>query len=265
MTTNRPSPLSRSAGQACLASRNGLVSSTASSWSHLSSSNSSTGATCCSPALATTASRRPKRSSAASTAPRLPARVARSAACGTPGPSASGSRSTARTSKPSSTSRCATARPMPRPAPVTSAARSSLIARTSSTSSSLGWSSNGALSWRELHRDDIAVAHEVVPTLQAQNATLTRPGVAAGLDERLPADDLGADEALLDVGVDLARGVPGREAVAHVPRLRGLVLTRGEEGDLVQQREGAVDDAAQAGLADAHVGAHGARVLVVEL
>jgi hypothetical protein len=47
--------------------------------------------------------------------------------------------------------------------------------------------------------------------------------------------------------------------------LRGLVLTRGEEGDLVQQREGAVDDAAQAGLADAHVGAHGARVLVVEL
>ena len=79
-----------SAGQAYLASRNGLVSSSASIASQRSSGNSATGATCWKPALATTASRRPKRSSAASTAARLPSRVVRSAANGSPGPSSVG-------------------------------------------------------------------------------------------------------------------------------------------------------------------------------
>ena len=46
----------------------------------------------------------PKRSSAASTAARLPSRVVRSAASGSPGPSSAGLRSTASTSKPSSAS-----------------------------------------------------------------------------------------------------------------------------------------------------------------
>src|SRR3954471_22792029 len=124
MATKRPSPLSRSAGQAYLASRNGLVSSSASIASQRSSGNSSTGATCWKPALAITASRRPKRSSAVSTAARFPSRVVRSAASVSPGVSSRGSRSTASTDQPSPARRSAIARPMPLAAPVTTAARS---------------------------------------------------------------------------------------------------------------------------------------------
>ena len=56
---------------------------------------------------------------------------------------------------------------------------------------------------RELDGDHVAVAHHVVAALEAQRAAVAGAGVAAGVDERVPADDLGADEALLDVGVDL--------------------------------------------------------------
>src|SRR3954454_3269562 len=123
MAMKRPLPLRASSPQACLASRNGLVSSSAISASQRSSGNSATGATCWKPALAITASRRPKRSSAASTAARLPSRPTRSAAYGVPGPSSSGSRSTASTSAPSAASPAASARPIPLAAPVTIALR----------------------------------------------------------------------------------------------------------------------------------------------
>src|SRR4051812_25970017 len=126
MATNRPSPLARSAGHAALASRNGLVSSSARIASQRSSGNSSIGATCWKPALAITASRRPKRSSVVSTAARLPSRVVRSAASGSPGVSPRGSRSTASTLQPSSIRRVVIARPMPLAAPVTTAARSAI-------------------------------------------------------------------------------------------------------------------------------------------
>src|SRR5918992_4611146 len=119
----RPEPLDLSATHEYLASKNGLVSRRAMSASHLSSGNSSTGATCWNPALATTRSIRPKSSWAASTAARLPSRVVKSASNGSPGPSGSGWRSTARTSIPSLARRSATARPMPEAAPVTTAAR----------------------------------------------------------------------------------------------------------------------------------------------
>ena len=70
---------------------------------------------------------------------------------------------------------------------------------------------------RELDGEHVTVGHQVVAALEPQRALVARAGVAAGLDERVPADDLGADEALLDVGVDLARGVPGGEPFAQVP------------------------------------------------
>src|SRR4051794_40655996 len=125
MATKRPSPDSASAPHAYFASRNGLVSSTATRASQRSSGNSATGATCWKPALATTVSSPPRLSSAASTAARFPSRVVRSAANGSPGPSASGSRSTASTRAPPATSRSAIARPIPLAAPVTRALRPS--------------------------------------------------------------------------------------------------------------------------------------------
>ena len=89
--------------------------------------------------------------------------------------------------------------------------------------------------------------------------------VAAGVDELAPADDFGAHEALLDVGVDLAGRVPRGEAVAQMPGLRRLGLAGGEEGDQAQQREGLAHDAREPGLADAELVAHRGGVLVLEL
>src|ERR671914_139901 len=123
-TTIRPSPDPRSAGHAARASRNGLVSRSATIASQRSSGNSATGATCWKPALGISVSSRPKRSSAAATAAWLPSRVVRSAGNGSPGPSGSGSRSTASTRAPSRSSRPAIAPPIPLAAPVTTAARS---------------------------------------------------------------------------------------------------------------------------------------------
>src|SRR6478736_7439336 len=117
--------------------------------------------------------------------------------------------------------------------------------------------------WRELDGQHVAVVHQVVAALEAQRAAIARAGVATSFDERVPADDLGADEALLDVGVDLARGVPGGQPVAQVPALGGFGLTGREEGDQLEQAEGAVDDAVQAGLADAELLAHHRGLFVV--
>src|ERR1022692_2564736 len=121
--TKRPEPALASAGQAYLASRNGLVSRIEMSASQRSSGKSAMGETCWNPALAMTTSSRPKRSSAASTAARLPSRVVRSALNAVPGPPVAGCRSTASTSSPSASSRVAIAAPMPLAAPVTRAAR----------------------------------------------------------------------------------------------------------------------------------------------
>src|SRR3954471_11427227 len=59
--------------------------------------------------------------------------------------------------------------------------------------------------------------------------------------------------------------VPGREAALEEPGLGGLGLAGGEERDEVEQGERAGDDASQAGLTDAEVGAHGGGIGVVEL
>ena len=81
----------------------------------------------------------------------------------------------------------------------------------------------------------------------------------------MPVDDLRAHEASLDVGVDLAGGVPGGQAAAQVPRVGGLVLTRGEEGDAVEQRERLLHHQLQARLAHAELSAHHGGVRVGEL
>src|SRR6201986_377084 len=63
---------------------------------------------------------------------------------------------------------------------------------------------------REPDRDPVAVGDHVVATLEPERGVLPCARVAAELDELVPGDDLGADEALLDVGVDLApRGPDG--------------------------------------------------------
>ena len=58
-------------------------------------------------------------------------------------------------------------------------------------------------------------------------------GVGAGLDEVLPVDDLAADEAAGDVGVDRGGRVERGLAAAERPGAR-LLLARGEERDQVE-------------------------------
>ncbi len=113
--------------------------------------------------------------------------------------------------------------------------------------------------------DDVAVGDEVVAALGAKQAALAGPDVAARRDQVFPRDDLGADEALLDLGVDLARRLPGGRPRPHAARHRFLAGVRSEEDDQVEQVEGAVDDALQPGLGDPELGPHLRGLGVLEL
>src|SRR5690606_15543707 len=65
----------------------------------------------------------------------------------------------------------------------------------------------------EAEMQDVALLHAVLLALQAQAAGVARAGFAPVLDEVVVADGLGADEALLEVGMDdrggLRRGGAG--------------------------------------------------------
>ena len=70
----------------------------------------------------------------------------------------------------------------------------------------------------------------------------------AGLVKVVEGGDLGADEALGQVGVDLAGGVDGGAAALEVPAA-DLGLARGEEGDDPDRVVGPADDPVAAELA----------------
>src|SRR5207245_2741084 len=78
--------------------------------------------------------------------------------------------------------------------------------------------------------------------------------------EVVEGDDLGADEAALDVGMGLARRLLRARAAPDGPG-PALVLARGQEGDEAQQLVGGPDHAVEAGLVQAEVLAEGRRVL----
>lgn len=77
----------------------------------------------------------------------------------------------------------------------------------------------------------------MVLSLKAVLARLAALGLAAAVDQVLPVGDLGADEAPLDVGVDLARLLGGREVAPDGPGA-ALALPGGEEGDEVDELVG---------------------------
>ena len=65
--------------------------------------------------------------------------------------------------------------------------------------------------------DDVAVLDDVVLALEPQLPRLAAPGLAPEPHEVLVGDHLGADEAALDVAVDLARRLEGGRAAADRP------------------------------------------------
>ena len=82
--------------------------------------------------------------------------------------------------------------------------------------------------------DDVAVLHDVVLALAAdQTLCLGGSHGAAGL-HILKGNDLGADEPPLKVGVDLAGGLGGLGALFDGPG-PALVGARGQEGNEAQQ------------------------------
>src|SRR5689334_1969638 len=86
----------------------------------------------------------------------------------------------------------------------------------------------------EAEVDDVAVGDDVVLAFEPELPRLAAARLAAVTHELVVRDHLGADEAALDVAVDLARGFHGCRAAADRPR-PALVLAGGEEADEVEE------------------------------
>src|SRR5690606_29175437 len=85
-----------------------------------------------------------------------------------------------------------------------------------------------------------------------------------GLDEVRPAQGLGADEAALEVRVDLAGSFGRARALADGPG-PDLLLARREEADEAEQAVAGVDQAVEAALLEAEVGEERGALLRIQL
>src|SRR5690242_11853487 len=97
---------------------------------------------------------------------------------------------------------------------------------------------------------NVAVLDDVIGALKPHLPRVLGALLAAAGDEIRIRNCLGADEALLEIGVDDAGGLRRLGAVPHRPGMRFLRADR-EEGDEIEQAIAGVDDAREAGLAEA--------------
>ena len=106
----------------------------------------------------------------------------------------------------------------------------------------------------EQELDDIAVFHNVLLALGALQALGLDGGVIkiVGLQVAV-ADDAGADEAALEITVDLAGSLRGLGAFANGPGA-ALFLAVGQERDQAQQVVAGGDEVVQAAGLNAHLG-----------
>lgn len=125
-------------------------------------------------------------------------------------------------------------------------------------------SPHGLASHVEAEVDDVAILHDVVLALDADLAFLAGGGDAAGGDEVVVVDDLRADEAALEVRVNLAGGFRCRRALDDGP---GAALIRAgcQESLEAQEVEGCLDQAVEAALRLAEVFEEGLGLFFVEL
>ena len=105
---------------------------------------------------------------------------------------------------------------------------------------------------REPHVEDVAFADDVVLALHADLAVRLRGLHRPRRDQLVVADDLGADEPALQVGVDHAGCLRRRGAAPNLPRAR-FVFTGGEERDEVDRPIARRDHLLQAGLLHAEL------------
>ena len=112
--------------------------------------------------------------------------------------------------------------------------------------------------------DDVAVLHDILLALGANLALGLGGGHGADVLQILKGDDLGPDEAPLEVGVDLAGGLGSLGAPLDGPGA-ALVGAGGQEGHQTQQCIAGLDQTIQAGLGDAQLlHEHGLLVGIVQ-
>src|SRR5581483_386574 len=92
--------------------------------------------------------------------------------------------------------------------------------------------------------EDVAVLHYVILAFQSELAGVARTGFAGEGDVIVISDGLGADEALLEIGVDDARGLRGAGALGYRPGAR-LLGAGGEIGDEAKELVAFPDEAVE--------------------
>src|SRR5579863_1630096 len=93
----------------------------------------------------------------------------------------------------------------------------------------------------------VAVLHNVLLAFEAKRAAGAGGGFRARVEQRVPADGLGADEVMLEVGVDGSGTLRGFGASGNGPGA-ALVFAGGEEADEAQQLIALADEADEAAL-----------------
>ncbi len=100
---------------------------------------------------------------------------------------------------------------------------------------------------READVQHVSFDDFVVLALDAELALGLRCIPRSGRDQLVVSDDLGSDEASLEIGVDRACGFGSLRAAAHLPGAR-LVLAGREERDEIESSVASRDDPVQSGL-----------------
>src|SRR3546814_8618978 len=99
---------------------------------------------------------------------------------------------------------------------------------------------------------DIPVLHDIALALGSQLASLACLARAAQRNIIAKSDGFGADEALLEIAVDLARRLGRGRALVDGPRAR-LLRPDGKEGQQVEQLVSGADHARQPGFVQPHL------------
>src|ERR1700674_4017927 len=100
---------------------------------------------------------------------------------------------------------------------------------------------------------DVAVPHHIFLALEAELAALARPRLAVERDIIVVGDGLGADEALLEIGVDDAGRARRPRALMHRPCAR-LFGPGGEECDEAEEIVAGADQPVETGFGKPETG-----------
>lgn len=95
--------------------------------------------------------------------------------------------------------------------------------------------------------DDVAVLDDVLFSFGSGTASFTGGNATFTGDHVSIADDFGANEPFLNIGMDFSGSYLGGGAVGDGP-CPGLNFTGGQVGDEIEGREGGLDEAVESGL-----------------